>query len=378
MSSRFQRAIDHFNIREYIEELFEDVQYAANGEELRINCFAPNGCARGDNKHKLYVNPSKKQWLCFKCGYGTSQQPGTGSIVRFIADAENIPPILVRHRLSKLSYPTPQEELEDLLQNLFDPVVLPSNPTNKTISLDKGFYPLTTKVGLKGKSALRYAESRGLTEGELIRYDVRYRPVGISSTIGDKQWSGRLVFPIYDRQGILRSASGRLVTDNIAQQPERPRWWHWPNTDIDRLLWPLNPNALFKTFDSHIILTEGIFDALAVNQLSDQQALCTFGHKISIGQIQLLQNLEINSVTVAWDYDSKQAMANAVKNLEMYGIEAKVIPFIEKDYWINWDLGAMISTGMNWSIDQMQEILLNELKCPISVHEPEFVRWMVA
>lgn len=372
MYSRIQKAIEDFDLREYVEEVFEDVIPANNNEELRINCFAPNGCAKGDNKHKLYVNPGKKCWICFKCNYGTNQQPGTNSLVRFIADAEGISPIMVRHRLARAVHPSPPEELADLLQNLFEPTPDLPRPEQQVITLPHTFYPLTEAVGASGKAALTYAKSRGLTSGELIWYNTRYRP--ITSSCGEKQWDGRIIFPIYDLGGRLRSASGRLFTTNHAS---KPRWWHWPNSDLDQLLWPLRTGYPHRNFGSHIVLTEGIFDALAVNQLSDQQALCTFGHKLSQGQIEILQEIGTRSVTLAWDRDSKQAMINAATNLEMHGITTKLIPFIHDSFWTTCDLGTTITKCMSWSQDEMQTILLDELANPLSCHSPEFMRWVI-
>jgi DNA primase len=140
----------------------------------------------------------------------------------------------------------------------------------------------------------------------------------------------------------------------------------------------LYPGKPFEEFGSQIVLTEGIFDALTVNQLSDKQALCTFGHKISAGQIQILKDIGTKSVILAWDYDSKKAMESAAKNLEMHGMQTKVFPFSHNDYWKNYDLGAMITSGMSWPIDKMQEMLLNELANPISCYDTKFLEWWMS
>ena len=340
MLSRIQRAIEDFDLQTYVEETFDSIQSAAGGDELRINCFAPNGCARGDNKHKLYVNPDKKRWICFKCGYGTTQQPGTGSLIRFIADAEGIPPLLVRHRLARAVQPSPKEELETLLQDLFTPSIIQAPPEPRIINLGRGFYPLDHNVGNYGHGALQYASARGLNDIDLQLYNVHYCPPGFPGA--DKQWANRITFPIYDRQGALRSASGRLVSSD---ESFRPRWWHWPSTDIDQLLWPLKPVHPPRqgAIPNLAVLVEGIFDALAVVKLSPHEVFCTFGHKISAGQIRILKDMGIAKTILAWDRDSKRAMTHAAKNLEMAGIETSFIPFLYDSYWREHDLGDLMS-----------------------------------
>jgi len=376
MDTRIQKAIDRFDLQAYVEEQFEDIMYAANGEELRINCFAPNGCAQADNDHKLYVNPSKKRWICFRCGYGTQQQIGTSSIIRFIADAEGIPPILVRHRLSKVVQPSPQEELEDLLQNLFTPAVAAKAAVSIPISMPTNiFYVLreNTQRIPSAQRAYTYARSRGLSDNDLAGFDVRFRPA-IQSVKIDRQWSERIIFPIYDMDGNLCSASGRLVNNT----KKRPKWWHWPETHIDQLLWPLT--QMRATSNTHVVLVEGIFDAYAVLKLTGWEVFCTFGHKLSSGQINLLRKRGVKKVTLAWDRDSKQAMITAAKNLEVASIEAGVIPFINESYWQKWDLGAMISVGDDapcFTTKELQRIATQELGNPISIGDPETVRWVI-
>lgn len=374
MLSRLQRALDNFDLRAYVEETFDDIIEAAEGSELRLNCFSPQGCARGDEKHKLYVNPDKKQWICFKCGYGTQDQPGTGSIVRFIADAEGIPPLLVRHRLMKASQPTPQEELEELIQGLFEPAPL-VKPVARTVDL-KAFHPLHGSKSKICSSFLKYLDSRGMTDNDVERYDIRYT---INKDLGF-QWVYRVIFPIFDKFGTTRSASGRLIHD----KPNRPRWWHWPNTDIDQLLWPLTTvwggtkkTCLVQAID--VILTEGIFDAFAVNKLlPHKHAFCTFGHKLSPGQIRILKDLDVENVTLAWDRDSKKHMITAARNLEAAGINARVIRFLKESYWQHHDLGDMVAEEHRKFQSVMARGLQQELDAALPVDDPEIISWTIS
>jgi hypothetical protein len=372
-SSKIQKAIEDFDLQEYVESFFDDIKEAANGEELRLNCFAPQGCAGSDTDHKLYVNPSKKQWICFKCGYGTSQQRGTGSIIKFISDAEGIPALLVRHRLLSAVRPSPEDAFTDLIAGIFDPAPAKFPSVVVPVNLSKGFYSLGEATGQTslGKSFMDYAIKRGLSLADCRIYDVRYCPLPFMKE-NYREWVGRLVFPVQDREGNIKSASGRLVYSKPIKN--RPRWWHWEGTHIDQLLWPL---GMYTAWHNEVVLTEGIFDALAINKLSAYHGLCTFGHKISAGQLTLLKNLGIDEVILAWDRDSKRPMYYAAKELEEYGIMVKYFPFTNS-HWLVHDLGDLIQANYpnNLSFLEASTILQRELNSAIPSHDPNVISWL--
>jgi hypothetical protein len=131
------------------------------------------------------------------------------------------------------------------------------------------------------------------------------------------------------------------------------------------------------------VLVEGIFDALAVIKLSPHEVFCTFGHKISAGQIRILRDMGINKTILAWDRDSKQAMVHAAKNLETAGIEASFIPFWYDRYWQYHDLGDLISPldltclCIRDSALTAKVLLSDNLENAIPCNSPETISWVI-
>lgn len=326
--TRLSRAIEAFDLREYVEEQFTDLLPADHGNEIRLNCFAPKGCAGSDTKRKLYVNPEKKQWICFKCGYGTHSMPGTGSLVRFMCDVEGVPPLIIRHRLAGLVVPAaPEEGFEELLHKLFLAPPPPPKPLVRVVELPRTFFPLTMD---KRSPYVAYLADRNFTASDAVKYDVR-----LCMHSDKKLWGGRVVFPLYDNKGRLRSYAGRTIFN------KEPKWIYEARTDLDQLMWPIGTYHLGKKWKDCIALVEGIFDAFMFNQLSDTwPALCTFGKKITQGQLKLLRKLRIAKVLLAWDYDARDEMLKARSVLEEWGFEVFLFPFIDP-LWQDRDLGSL-------------------------------------
>jgi hypothetical protein len=384
MYERLQKAIDNFDLAEYLEEHFSDIKEAAGGVEYRLNCFSPKGCCGSDTDHKLYVNVDEKRWICFKCGYGTKEQRGTGYLVRFIADVEGIPPALIRHRLSKTVHPTPSEHFEDLLRDLFLKAESPSAKSEceeTVIKLPHVFYPLREPVGTLNKHYLDYIKERGLEDTHLGAWDVRFCHKTLTTEL--KPWTARIIFPIRDLEGRVRSAVGRAFPG----KRQRQKWINWPDSDLSHMLWPLGyigKDDKWYTFSSslyserRVVLTEGIFDALAVNfgamDTHYFTGLCTFGKKISEGQIDLLRNLKVKDVILAWDKDAKKASKRAVETLKE-DFSVSVFPY-NSPIWNHYDLGDTISLAKG-PIPIKDGIVEEELKQAIPVESSLYLSWLM-
>jgi len=378
---RLQRAIERFDLEAYVEEHFEDIRHAANGTELRVNCFSPKGCNGDDYNHKLYINPGKKQWICFKCGYGKKDtQPGTGSLIRLMADVEGLHPVQVRHRLLETVDPTPAEEFEDVLRMAFEDeekIYLGNNKKPKqerTITIPSCFYKLQRGCGRYARPYLQYLQYRGLSIADAETYNMYF--CGTTNVPKDmKQWRNRIIFPIYDLDGKLRSAVGRALPSIYhSLRPARAKWVNWLDTDIGDLLWPLGyfakgswiSAAMYDTVPT--VLSEGIFDAKAT-WLSGFPGRCTFGKKISDGQIELLKQLEVKAVVLAWDKDAKDEIKAATAKLLDAFDHVSVFPFRDP-CWVKYDLGDALTSSIS------PERIGEEIRQAVRVDSPEFIGWL--
>lgn len=375
MQGRLWKAIDNFDLRRYVQEHFADIREAAGGEELRINCFAPDGCAGvTDTNYKLYVNPSKKRWICFKCGYGKeSIQPGTGSLVRFMADVEGCHPVQVRAQLLDTVIPTPAEEFEDALREAFRNSTRRKPKEKKYVEIPKYFLKISDHIintdtpSFMATKVYWYAKERGIQEQFFYTYDLRFCP---AVPFGEPtSWRGRLIFPVYDLEGKARSAVGRAIP-GPAKKKKAP-WFNWPHSDIGDLLWPLGeqtPNSEL------VVLTEGVFDALAVRFLAGHHAYCTFGKKISNSQIALLHQLGAKEVILAWDPDAKKEIRTTAKRLSTEFDKVAVFPFMHPA-WKQLDLGDMVTDRRRGR--QTISIVCQELETAIDIQSNEYIGWLM-
>lgn len=359
-------AVERFDLESYVHQTFDPVVPARDGEELRINCFAPDGCNGSDTKQHLYVNFGTKRWLCFKCGYGNPDlYKRSSSLARFIADAEGITIFEAIQLILDQVKPTPEEDLSDALHKLFDPPekkeILPTVP----VFIPKSFFPLKDS-SYPSLSFSKYLRLRGLDDSDIRKYDVRY-----CLSNENKKWAGRVIFPIYDLKGDCLSLVGRSISD------KRGRWENWKSGDLSSVLWPmgcLNENGRWKPykFSDHVVITEGIFDCLAVLKLANLQAVCTFGKKISNKQIHLLRTLGVQSVTLAWDKDAKSKIFRLSRVLGSRFV-VSVFPF-KSPVWNSSDFGDVLQKKS----PQMISSLIDELKNPISYDSLNILPWIVS
>jgi len=370
MNPRLRRAVEHFDLAAYVYQTFDPVTEASSGTELRVNCFSPRGCNGSDTGQHLWINIEKKMWICYKCGYGSShEQPGTGWLPQFIADAEGKSLMEIKRRLIGLVEPTPTEGLGELLEGLFQ-----NHPRVQheivEIDLPKSFVTLAGRDDrLWAKPYFRYIEQRGIPVSLLPLFDVQ---CCFSSA---SKWKGRLIFPIWDLDGNTRSAMGRAIWG-----PREPRWMVWPKSDIQQLLWPLGSwskdhNTWLSLRDCGlsnlgVVLVEGIIDAIAVTQVGHRPALATFGHKLSDQQLAVLQELSPGEVILAWDFDARDHMIQAVKRLQGRFNLVSVQPF-KGWYWRENDLGGLLTLERK----RAEEFLSHELLNRVQVDSSEFIAW---
>lgn len=363
-------AIRRFDLGAYIDENFDQVLVAREGEELRINCFAPGGCGYSDEKQHLYVNIEKNTWYCFKCGYGDPEQHEFSSwLPRFIADVEKIPIGVAIDKILGKHTPLPEDELSTLLEQAFN------NPGKKKrerkvldkIEMPKYFFR-SWETTMPSIPYQKFIKSRGMDFDDTRFFNVRY-----SFASRDRYWQQRIIFPVYDLKGVCRTAVGRLITNNKEKAP----WVNWPKTDLAGCLWPLGSFVNKHTwkrykFGSVLVLTEGVFDALAVNKLTSFQALCTFGKKVSVDQIDMLKKLGVRTLIMGFDKDAKKQI-KALSNKLKVSFDVYFFPF-KSPIWQNEDFGDILKNPT----PQRIELLESELRSPIHCDSLDVIGWSMS
>jgi hypothetical protein len=383
IDEKLRRAIQNFDLESYVRATFDRV-VPSGSSELRVDCFAPKGCAGSDSHAHLWINIHKRAWICYKCGYGDPDvQKGTSFLPRFISDAERIPFPQAVDRIVKSSEVTPDfEDLELALEKMFEHEEGTEEEEEikplRQIDLPKQFYQLSPATGRASQSFKSYAAKRGFPHDQQALYDVRYCISRLPSLPERYQntFVKRIIFPIYDQQGICRSAVAR----DAGASWERPKWVNWPDTDLAHFFWPLgrwvggifHPNSMGL---GRVVLTEGIIDAHAIREMTSRISFACFGKKLSDSQIDLLHENRVTEIMLAWDRDAKSKMIKMAEKLSGRFI-VKVFPY-QHEAWdrLDLDLGDTLDPKCPMHSHELME---KEIKSAIDVQSGEFCRWVAS
>lgn len=356
------KSFDSFDMLSFLETNFSPVVHAT-GPEFRVNCFAPQGCGNSDNKQHLYINTETNKWYCFKCGYGSSEEyPKSNWLPTFIGDALNIPlPEVFRLYFQEDLTTTPCQSFKEALLKAFDPEEIVFE--KKIISIPPYFRSLNSSSRLV-PAFKKYANERGIKPYHVLKYDIRF------CFAGDNFWKNRIIFPIYDREGVCRSIQGRLISESNFYS----KWAIWKDSDIKYLLWPLGKftQGQWKKIKFHqsVVITEGILDALGLIRVG-YQAVCTFGKKISKEQIELLKELGVEEIVLAWDYDAKVQSKRYLNQLVNF-FKVTLFPY-RKKYWETHDLGDTLVLPKH----EAGAMIIDELSQKIEISSYEMLTWLL-
>lgn len=194
-------------------------------------------------------------------------------------------------------------------------------------------------------SNLPYLECRGIT-GELASYfHLRYCQKGEWRYMKENEWrerdfSHRVIVPIYDLDGSLQTFQGRDITGTAGQK------YLFPATlpGAGRFLY----NGHNATLAKRVVLTEGVFDTFAAKiALDDDESLrdivpiASFGKHLSSGKhvaddqlsrFLQLKNMHLEEVIVMWDGEENalRAAIRAGRILRQVGLSVKMA-FLPKE-----------------------------------------------
>lgn len=367
--SKLYQSISNFDMESYVRDTFNTIKEGIENE-LRVNCFSPDGCGGSDYKQHLWVNTEFKIWHCFKCGYGSSkEQPGSNSLIQFIMDSQGINKAQAIQHIVSTTKPTPSDRLTEKLEDAFNKKKIREN---KEIVFPKTFcnyedFPVY---------AVKYMKRRGFSKEQLIMYGAHYQAHSDDNVL--RQWGRRIIFPIYDLEGKLISATGRLVEPIPSSYHGRTRWTNWTNNNMQSLMWPLGTYeggiwiSLQDLEPDHIVLCEGINDAHAIMELTGIQAISMFGKKLSDAQVNTLTKIKPKHITLAFDYEGIDKVFKLASSLVGRFNKVTVFPYIW-DGWKTYDFGNMIEIK-NSKVSFLNKIN-NEFNKLIDVGSISYLKW---
>ena len=145
----------------------------------------------------------------------------------------------------------------------------------------------------------------------------------------DKDFLGRICFPIRDRSGRIVAFQSRTTGD---QQPK------YLNTPPGAKM-PLFP--VVEPIQNRVILVEGMFDVLNLHDKGLANAVCCFGVKnVTVEKLQVLAVAGVEGIDIFLDNDEAgQSSSAKIKELcESVGLDSRNIAFGNKSM----DAGALV------------------------------------
>jgi len=128
----------------------------------------------------------------------------------------------------------------------------------------------------KSETAKLYAKARGISKESVIKFKIGYAPV---DTKYAPRFRNRLIFPIWNTQGILVGWTGRTLVNDDAKYINVKESAVFKK---NRLLYAYNfaSPSIFKT--GAVILCEGQMDVLILHQFGITNAVATSGTSFKI------------------------------------------------------------------------------------------------
>jgi len=243
------------------------------------------------HKKKLQVNLETQQWHCWVCD----------------AKGKRISSLLRRlhvdsHKLQKLheiygddyvvySKDSEEEKIELRLPSEF----------KSLLHKPKGLNPTY-------KKAKHYADSRGITTEDIIRYNIGYVDSGI--------YSGRIIIPSYDFNNKLNYFIARSVFEEEKFKYKNP---------------PVSKNVIMFenqiNWSEPITLVEGVFDAMAVKRNS----IPVLGKFIPKKIIENIYDKGVKNINILLDKDAQEIALYYTVQFQNQGITTRNIIPSDKD-----------------------------------------------
>ena len=243
------------------------------------------------HKKKLQVNIVTQQWHCWVC------------------DAKGK---RINRLLKKLHVDS--RKLQKLYEIYGDDYVVYSNDSEEEkieLRLPKEFQSLLKEP--KGVNPLfrkvkEYAEKRGITREDIIRYNIGYCDGGL--------YSNRIIIPSYDSDNRLNYFIARSVFDEEKFKYKNP---------------PVSKNIIMFenqiNWNEPITLVEGVFDAMAVKR----NAIPLLGKFIPQKLNDSIYKRGVSEINILLDEDAQQQALRYTTQLQNEGITTKNIIPSEKD-----------------------------------------------
>jgi len=239
------------------------------------------------HKPKLQINVQNQNWHCWVSNVG----------------GRNLFQLFKKVGASHEHY----EELKELVGDI--PKYKKTKDTSvEVVQLPKEYKPLWNGGdSIVKRHALSYLYKRGITDEDILKYDIGYCDSGL--------YSNRIIIPSYDSDGQLNFFVGRDFYNSKLKYRNSPT-----SKDIIGF-------DLFINWDEPIILCEGVFDAMAFKR----NAIPLFGKTVMKSLQKKIIDFGVKVIYLALDEDAIDDAVKISENFINDDVEVRMMKFEEKD-----------------------------------------------
>ena len=175
--------------------------------------------------------------------------------------------------------------------------------SNEKLELPKEYQKIIGNTDIIAKHAFSYLKARGITEDDIIKYNIGYCEYGT--------YAKMVIIPSYDEYGNLNYFTGRSFEKEPYVKYRNPSW----SRDIV-------PLELFINWDLPIILCEGPFDAITIKR----NAIPLLGKNIQKSLMKKIVSSNVEKIYLALDTD---ALNRALEFAEIFLDSGKRVYLVE-------------------------------------------------
>lgn len=173
----------------------------------------------------------------------------------------------------------------------------------KALELPKEYQSILNNSDIVAKHALAYLKRRGITEDDIVKYNMGYCDSG--------RYAKMIIIPSYDQNGGLNYFTGRSFEKNPYVK------YRNPETSRDII-----PFEMLINWDLPLVLCEGPFDAIAIKR----NAIPLLGKNLQPNLLKKIVTSTVKKIYIALDSDARK---QALKFAERFIDEGKEVYLVE-------------------------------------------------
>ena len=191
-------------------------------------------------------------------------------------------------------------------------IVKTASPTeqkeiNIKVQLPDEYQSILNNSSFAAKRAFNYLKNRGITEDDIIKYNIGYCESG--------KYADMIIIPSYDEVGILNYFVGRSYI------PESNRKL---NPEVSR---DIIPFEIFINWNSPIVLCEGMFDAISIKR----NAIPLLGKNLQSRLMKKIVTSTVKKIYIALDKDAIKQALDFCEQLINEGKTVYLVELTDKD-----------------------------------------------